>query len=81
MGSEGWDGELATLLVLALIVLPASKSSPALIYHKALSKMGNVSQHALSLTEDEQLLPPLVLEGSLLWFLFPLLFLLATSDL
>lgn len=69
------------LLVLALIVLPASRSSPALIYHKALSKMRNVSQHGLSLTQDCQLLPPLVLEGLLLWVLFMLLFLLATSDL
>lgn len=39
----------------SLVVVSASRSSPALIYHKSLSKMRNFSQHSLSLTEDEQL--------------------------
>ena len=74
-GSEEWGGQRATLLVLALtvlqalVVLPASRSSPVLIFHKALSKMRYVSQHALSLTEDEQGLS-LISEGSLLCLFF-----------
>lgn len=76
------------MLVLALIVLPdsrsspalvfpASRSSPALIFHIALSK----TRYALSLTEDDLLLPSVVLEGSLQCFLFTVLSLLAPSDI
>lgn len=38
-GHKGRDGELATLLILALVVLPASRSSSALTFHNELPQM------------------------------------------
>lgn len=43
--------------------------------------MFDVCERALFLTEDEQLLASLILEGSLPWVLVKLLLLLTTSDL
>lgn len=62
----------------SLVVVLASKYSPALIYHRSLSKMRNsliIPYHSQRMSSS---LPPLALESSLSWFLFTLLFFLAT---
>lgn len=82
----GWrtDHILALFVLLSsrsfssLVVVSASKYSTALIYHKSLSKMRNSLIIPYPLQRMSSSLPPLVLEGSLPWLLFILLFLLAT---
>lgn len=66
MGPQGmgWRSDciLALFVLLSskpfssLVVVSGSKSPPALIYHKSLSKKRNFGRHSSSFTVDEQLL-------------------------